>query len=67
MTGLVDRAEKRGVVARVRDQRDRRAARIELTEQGREIAYAAHRKVTEHVEGSSATSTPATVSAWSAW
>ncbi|MEV5322984.1 MarR family winged helix-turn-helix transcriptional regulator [Nonomuraea sp. N2-4H] len=50
MTGLVDRAEKRGVVARVRDQRDRRAARIELTEQGREIAYAAHRKVTEHVE-----------------
>ncbi|GAA3165341.1 MarR family winged helix-turn-helix transcriptional regulator [Nonomuraea salmonea] len=50
MTGLVDRAERRGVVARVRDQRDRRAACIELTEQGKEIAYAAHRKVTEHVE-----------------
>ncbi|MEV4567827.1 hypothetical protein AB0K12_29005 [Nonomuraea sp. NPDC049419] len=50
MTGLVDRAERRGVVARVRDRRDRRAACIELTEQGEEIAYAAHRKITEHVE-----------------
>ncbi|MET8866016.1 hypothetical protein ABZW11_24025 [Nonomuraea sp. NPDC004580] len=27
-----------------------RAACIELTEQGKEIAYAAHRKVTEHAE-----------------
>ncbi|GAA3718503.1 MarR family transcriptional regulator [Nonomuraea antimicrobica] len=51
MTGLVDRAERRGVVVRVRDQRDRRACGIELTEQGREIAHDAHRKVTARVEG----------------
>ncbi|MFI0420744.1 MarR family winged helix-turn-helix transcriptional regulator [Spongiactinospora sp. 9N601] len=50
MTGLVDRAERRGVVVRIRDQRDRRACGIELTGQGREIAHAAHRMVTAQVE-----------------
>lgn len=50
MTGLVDRAERRGVVVRVRDQRDRRACDIELTEQGRRIAHAAHHKVTMQIE-----------------
>ncbi|MCF6467829.1 winged helix-turn-helix transcriptional regulator [Nonomuraea sp. MG754425] len=50
MTGLVDRAERRGIVVRVRDQRDRRACDVALTEQGRTIAHAAHRKVTAQVE-----------------
>ncbi|MEV0345086.1 MarR family winged helix-turn-helix transcriptional regulator [Nonomuraea sp. NPDC050680] len=50
MTGLVDRAERRGMVVRVRDQRDRRACGIELTDQGRKVAHDAHRKVTAQVE-----------------
>ncbi len=35
MTGLLDRLERRGWVRRVRDQPDRRAIRVELTEAGR--------------------------------
>ncbi|HZB30398.1 MAG TPA: MarR family transcriptional regulator [Streptosporangiaceae bacterium] len=38
MTGLVDRAERRGLVARVPDARDRRACQVALTEQGTELA-----------------------------
>ncbi|RBQ15117.1 hypothetical protein DP939_37585 [Spongiactinospora rosea] len=38
------------MVLRVRAQRDRRACDIQLTEQGRQIAHAAHRKVTAQVE-----------------
>ncbi|GII94127.1 MarR family winged helix-turn-helix transcriptional regulator [Sinosporangium siamense] len=50
MTGLVDRAERRGLVVRVRDPHDRRACGIELTDQGRKIALGAHSKVTAQVE-----------------
>lgn len=38
MTGLVDRAERRGLVARVPDATDRRACQVALTEQGTELA-----------------------------
>jgi len=38
MTGLVDRAERRGLVARVPDARDRRACQVALTRQGAELA-----------------------------
>lgn len=38
LTGLVDRAELRGLVARTPNPRDRRATQIELTSKGRELA-----------------------------
>ncbi|NUP00908.1 MAG: MarR family transcriptional regulator, partial [Nonomuraea sp.] len=50
LTGLVDRAEKRGLVARVRDPRDRRACDIELTCAGAKIAVRAHDGVTARLE-----------------
>ncbi|MFB9201370.1 MarR family winged helix-turn-helix transcriptional regulator [Nonomuraea spiralis] len=50
LTGLVDRAEKRGLVARVRDARDRRACLIELTGAGAEIATRAHDGVAARLE-----------------
>jgi DNA-binding MarR family transcriptional regulator len=42
MTGLVDRAERRGLVARVPDPRDRRACQVALTEQGTDLASCFH-------------------------
>ncbi|MEO3827751.1 MarR family transcriptional regulator [Actinomadura sp. B10D3] len=42
MTGLVDRVEKRGLVARVADPADRRAWRVALTEDGTRLADVAH-------------------------
>ncbi|MBF8194408.1 MarR family transcriptional regulator [Nonomuraea sp. K274] len=50
LTGLVDRAEKRGLVARCRDSRDRRACRIALTCDGARVAVLAHEGVTERLE-----------------
>ncbi|WP_188197426.1 MarR family winged helix-turn-helix transcriptional regulator [Nonomuraea sp. SYSU D8015] len=50
LTGLVDRAEKRGLVARVRDARDRRTCRIELTPEGRRLGALAHDGVSERLE-----------------
>jgi DNA-binding MarR family transcriptional regulator len=38
MTGLVDRAERRGLVRRTVSPRDRRGVQVSLTEQGRELA-----------------------------
>lgn len=38
LTGLVDRAQLRGLVIRTPDPRDRRAMQIELTPEGRELA-----------------------------
>jgi DNA-binding MarR family transcriptional regulator len=38
MTGLVDRAERRGLVARVPDAHDRRACQVALTTEGTELA-----------------------------
>ncbi|MFI7469103.1 MarR family winged helix-turn-helix transcriptional regulator [Nonomuraea sp. NPDC049646] len=50
LTGLVDRAERRGLVARVRDERDRRACLIELTPAGAGIAVRAHDGVAARLE-----------------
>jgi MarR family transcriptional regulator, organic hydroperoxide resistance regulator len=38
MTGIIDRLEKKGLVERVRRERDRRIALIVLTENGREMS-----------------------------
>jgi MarR family 2-MHQ and catechol resistance regulon transcriptional repressor len=51
MTAAVDRLERRGLVTRNDDARDRRARIIQLTPQGRELiehAFACHRDVLEH-------------------
>jgi DNA-binding MarR family transcriptional regulator len=50
LTGLVDRVERRGLVARVRDSRDRRACQITLTAQGRQLAYDCHHAVTARLD-----------------
>jgi DNA-binding MarR family transcriptional regulator len=50
LTGLVDRAERRGLVTRVPDARDRRAWRIELTDHGAGLAFDAHQGVTGRLE-----------------
>lgn len=50
LTGLVDRVERRGLVARARDDRDRRACRIELTDRGERLALACHEAVTARLE-----------------
>ncbi|ASO20440.1 DNA-binding MarR family transcriptional regulator [Actinoalloteichus hoggarensis] len=45
LTGLVDRVERRSLVTRVRDPRDRRAYQIALTEEGTRLAVLTHRDV----------------------
>ncbi|WP_432970945.1 MarR family winged helix-turn-helix transcriptional regulator [Dactylosporangium sp. CA-233914] len=50
MTGLVDRVEKRGLVARVPDPADRRACVVTLHDDGRRLAVAAHDDVTARLE-----------------
>ncbi|SEG99827.1 DNA-binding transcriptional regulator, MarR family [Nonomuraea solani] len=50
LTGLVDRAEKRGLVARTRDARDRRACHIELTCEGARIGVLAHEEVARRLD-----------------
>ncbi|MEV1172590.1 MarR family transcriptional regulator [Nonomuraea sp. NPDC049784] len=50
LTGLVDRAEKRGLVVRTRDPRDRRACHIELTADGARIAVVTHEGVTQRLD-----------------
>ncbi|TMR17649.1 MarR family transcriptional regulator [Nonomuraea zeae] len=50
LTGLVDRAERRGLVVRTRDVRDRRACLIELTCDGARIAVKAHDGVAERLD-----------------
>jgi DNA-binding MarR family transcriptional regulator len=49
LTGLVDRAERRGLVRRIPDADDRRALRVELTPEGREVAVAFEKQVTAHL------------------
>jgi DNA-binding MarR family transcriptional regulator len=46
LTGLVDRAEKRGLVHRTPDPCDRRALRVALTPEGRDLADTFYRAVT---------------------
>jgi DNA-binding MarR family transcriptional regulator len=50
LTGLVDRAERDGVVERRADPRDRRLSRIYLTEKGRELITGLLPKHAEHIE-----------------
>ncbi|MET7330827.1 MarR family transcriptional regulator [Nonomuraea sp. NPDC005650] len=50
LTGLVDRAERRGLVARTRDARDRRACLIELTPEGERVGALAHDGVAARLE-----------------
>lgn len=38
ITGLIDVLERKGYVARVRDQKDRRVVKVQLTEKGRGLA-----------------------------
>ncbi|MDQ4501262.1 MarR family transcriptional regulator [Sinomonas sp. ASV322] len=49
LTGLVDRAERRGLAERVRVDGDRRAVRVALTESGRQSARAFHSEVTHEL------------------
>ena len=51
LTGLVDRAERRGLVFRTPDRADRRALRVALTDEGRELADAFYRAVTVALMG----------------
>jgi DNA-binding MarR family transcriptional regulator len=50
LTGLVDRAERRGLVKRMPVHGDRRALRVTLTEVGRRSASAFHGDVTAELE-----------------
>ncbi|WP_037065310.1 MarR family winged helix-turn-helix transcriptional regulator [Pseudonocardia acaciae] len=50
VTGLVDRLERRALVARATDPRDRRAFRITLTPEGARLADEAHREVTARLD-----------------
>jgi DNA-binding MarR family transcriptional regulator len=49
VTGLVDRAQARGLVERVRDPADGRAARVALTPAAHELRATIEREVTEAV------------------
>ena len=50
LTGLVDRVERRGLVTRVRDGRDRRACQVALTDEGTRLAIEAHQDVTRRLD-----------------
>lgn len=46
LSNLVDRAEQRGLVVRIRDPDDRRATWVELTSEGTQLALQVHAEVT---------------------
>jgi DNA-binding MarR family transcriptional regulator len=50
LTGLADRAERRGLVARTAVPGDRRAVSVALTPEGREVASAFHRDVSASLD-----------------
>jgi DNA-binding MarR family transcriptional regulator len=50
LTGLVDRVERRGLVARTRDSRDRRACQVELTDEGARLAVRSHEDIRARLE-----------------
>ena len=54
VTGLVDRAEKRGLVERVRDPDDGRAVRIKLTRAGRSVVAKGSAEVDEEIDAATA-------------
>ena len=49
VTGVLDRLERDGHVARVRDLGDRRAVRLELTKTGRQLVDSMSAALTQHV------------------
>jgi DNA-binding MarR family transcriptional regulator len=49
VTGLVDRAERRGLVRRVATPGDRRAVRVGLTEQGRRLVQKVARQIEQEL------------------
>jgi MarR family transcriptional regulator, lower aerobic nicotinate degradation pathway regulator len=49
VTGLVDRAERRGLVARVPSTADRRAILVSLTDRGRSLAFAGAARFDEDI------------------
>ncbi|PWJ54197.1 DNA-binding transcriptional regulator, MarR family [Quadrisphaera granulorum] len=50
-TGLLDRAERRGLVARAPDLRDKRAVTVSLTTGGREVALDVEERMAREVGG----------------
>lgn len=50
LTGLVDRAERRGLVRRVQQPQDRRCYHVELTGAGASVAHACHTEVSSRLE-----------------
>ena len=50
LTGLVDRVERRGLVARSRETRDRRTCTIALTSKGARLSVETHQDVTTRLE-----------------
>ncbi|WP_336207112.1 MarR family winged helix-turn-helix transcriptional regulator [Nonomuraea sp. LPB2021202275-12-8] len=50
LTGLVDRVERRGLVARVRDSSDRRTCRVALTPQGERLAVDLHDEISGRLD-----------------
>ncbi|MEU4607827.1 MarR family transcriptional regulator [Kribbella sp. NPDC023972] len=50
LTSMVDRLERRDLVARIPDPKDRRAYQIELTDPGRALAHDAHNALTTRIE-----------------
>jgi DNA-binding MarR family transcriptional regulator len=50
LTGLVDRVERRGLVTRIRDGRDRRVCQVALTGEGTRLAVEAHQDVTRRLD-----------------
>ncbi|WP_189783110.1 MarR family winged helix-turn-helix transcriptional regulator [Streptomyces capitiformicae] len=50
LSGLVDRAERRGLITRTRDAKDRRAYWVELTDEGARLALRTHSDVTARLD-----------------
>jgi DNA-binding MarR family transcriptional regulator len=50
LTSMVDRLERRDLVARIANPADRRACHIELTPAGRALAHDAHNAVVDRIE-----------------
>ena len=51
VTGLVDRAAKRGLVERAEDKADRRVKRVDLTNEGRSLVARFHERLNVRLSG----------------
>jgi DNA-binding MarR family transcriptional regulator len=58
LTSMVDRLERRDLVARIPDPTDRRACQIELTDPGLALAHDAHNAFTTRITALTADLTP---------